>query len=119
MDKNKKEKTSVFSIITNIIALVIFVGIPLIAYRSCTSGYEIYSFYIQTSDENVFSTHLSANDDRIISKGRKLTEEIMIMDREIDAGDGEASGKLRWYVCSGIDCDEGWESSFIQKTPAH
>jgi hypothetical protein len=36
------------------------------------------------------------------------------MDNDIDSGDGPRQGKLRWYVCAGIDCDEGWENRFIQ-----
>jgi hypothetical protein len=33
--------------------------------------------------------------------------------KDIDSGDGANAGKLRWYVCSGIDCDEEWENSFL------
>ena len=32
----------------------------------------------------------------------------------IDGGDGPDKGRVRWYICWGIDCDEAWESSFIQ-----
>ena len=49
----------------------------------------------------------------IVDYGRILKDKIVIKDKDIDNGDGPFSGKLRWYNCNGIDCDEGWESRFI------
>jgi len=38
-----------------------------------------------------------------------------VKDKDIDNGNGKNAGIFRWYVCSGIDCDEGWENSFLAK----
>jgi hypothetical protein len=40
---------------------------------------------------------------------------IIAMDTETDNGTGPNKGNVRWYGCSGIDCDEGWEHSFLPK----
>ena len=108
---NKKVKKQ--SVLKNLIALLIFLAIPFFAYRSCTSGYDKYAFYVHVNDEAIFETRLDPLDARIIDRGRQLKDEIIMMDKDIDSGDGANTGKLRWYVCSGIDCDEGWESSFL------
>ena len=99
--------------IKNTAVLVIFFGIIFVAYRSCTKGYDKYAMFVQVKDEAVFENRLNTSDVRIIDRGRKLKDTILAMDKEIDNGDGPRSGKLRWYVCTGIDCDEGWESSFL------
>ena len=108
-----KKKVNKQSVIKNIIALLIFLAIPFFAYRSCTSGYDKYAFYVHVNDMAIFETRLDPSDARIIDRGRQLKDEIVKMDKEIDTGDGANAGKLRWYVCMGIDCDEGWESSFL------
>jgi len=99
--------------IKNIIVILIFFGILLFAYRSCTSGYDQYAYFIQTSDEAIFESRLNPSDTRIIDRGHKIKDEIFLMDKKIDGEDGANTGKLRWYGCSGIDCDEGWENSFL------
>ncbi|MCP4370462.1 MAG: hypothetical protein GY797_20475 [Deltaproteobacteria bacterium] len=113
MNNNVKKKSVSKSIVKNVIALLIFFAIPFFAYRSCTSGYDKYAFFVQVNDGAIFETRLDPSDARIIDRGRKLKDEIIMMDKEIDSGDGANAGKLRWYVCSGIDCDEGWERSFL------
>ncbi len=99
--------------IKNIIVLLIFLAIPFFAYRSCTTGYDRYAFYVHVNDGAAFEARLAPSDARIIDRGRRLKDDIIIMDKDIDNGDGAKAGKLRWYVCSGIDCDEGWENSFL------
>lgn len=108
-----KKKVKKQSVIKNIIALLIFLAIPFFAYRSCTSGYDKYAFYVHVNDETIFETRLDPSEARILDRGRRLIDEIIMMDKEMDNGDGANTGKLRWYVCSGIDCNEGWESSFL------
>ena len=49
---------------------------------------------------------------KILDHGRMGKNKIITMDNEIDSGDGHKKGKIRWYECYGIDCDEGWESRF-------
>jgi hypothetical protein len=93
-----------------LLALVIILAS---AYRSCTSGYEKYGYFVQVSDEAVFQDSLASTDPHIVGRGRRLLAEIRPLDEDIDGGDGPTAGKLRWYVCSGIDCDEGWEIGFI------
>lgn len=83
-------------------------------YRSCTEGYEKYGYVVHAKNETVFSHVLADSDPNISSHGRKLLDDIEKMDQRIDHGDGPNKGLLRWYVCSGIDCDEGWQSSFLE-----
>ncbi len=44
--------------------------------------------------------------------GRILIKECIEKDKSIDNGDGPKKGKVRWYECTGPDCDEGWRKSF-------
>jgi hypothetical protein len=113
MKKNERKKSVKKSIVKNTIVLLIFLAIPFFAYRSCTKGYDKYAFFVHVNDEAIFGAPMDPSDIHIIDKGRKLKEEIIMMDKDIDGGDGADTGKLRWYVCSGIDCDEGWENSFL------
>lgn len=84
-------------------------------YRSCTKGYDQYGYFVHAKSEAVFQKTLSGDDPNIIDHGRKLLENIQLMDQQIDNGDGQNKGLFRWYVCSGIDCDEGWRQSFQPK----
>jgi hypothetical protein len=99
----------------NVSILLIVAFILFFAYRSCTKGYDRYAFFVHAEDSTLFASRLSSSDPRIMDHGRRLKEEILLMDREVDCGDGPGEGRLRWYVCSGIDCDEGWEQSFIKR----
>ena len=99
--------------VKNIIVLVIFFSILFLAYRSCTKGYDQYGVFVQVTDEAVFDAVLDPKDSRIIDRGRRLIDEIKRIDNDIDNGDGPHKGRLRWYVCSGIDCEEGWERGFF------
>jgi hypothetical protein len=96
----------------NIIILLVVIILFFFMYRSCTEGYEKYGYFVHAKNEAVFNHALADSDPNIIGHGRKLIDEINLMDRQIDDGDGSQSGLLRWYVCSGIDCDEGWQTSF-------
>jgi hypothetical protein len=98
----------------NIIALLIFFGVPLFAYHSCTSGYDKYVYFVEVNDQEAFAKLLQDGDEKIIAHGRRLKEEVILQDTNNDNGNGANQGHLRWYVCSGIDCDEGWQSSFMR-----
>ena len=112
MNKDNGKRSVKKSMVKNIIVLLIFFAILVFAYRSCTSGYDQYAFYVHVTEEAVFKTRLNPSDTRIIDRGRQLTDDIIMMDNDVDNGDGSNAGKFRWYICSGIDCDEGWEGSF-------
>ncbi|MDY6791817.1 MAG: hypothetical protein SWH54_11185 [Thermodesulfobacteriota bacterium] len=96
----------------NIIILAIVFFALFFLYRSCTKGYDNYAYFVQVNDEAVFAKVLSKGDTRIIEHGRKLKTDVIIMDEKIDQGNGPNQGTIRWYTCSGIDCDEGWQRSF-------
>lgn len=96
----------------NIIVISVVVLLLVFLYRSCTKGYDNYGYVVQARDKVVFQSTLSNSDPNIVEHGRKRLEDIRNMDQEIDNGDGSESGLVRWYVCSGIDCDEGWRNSF-------
>ena len=74
-----------------------------------------YAFFVHVQDEALFNAPLSPSDTRINNRGRKLKNEIIVMDQETDNGTGQNKGNLRWYDCSGIDWDEGWGRSFLPK----
>jgi hypothetical protein len=97
------------------LGLIIFFLIFFFALRLCSRPYQKYVVYVQARDETIFKKHLSGSDPRLVGYGRILKDEIVEKDNDIDNGDGPNSGKLRWYICGGIDCDEGWESRFLQK----
>lgn len=80
-----------------------------------SSGYKKDVIYVQVEDEAIFKKRLDSSDPHILNYGRELNEEITAIDNKIDNGNGPASGKLRWYVCGGIDCDEGWQSRFVNQ----
>ncbi len=96
----------------NIIILAIVFSMLFFLYRSCTKGYDNYAYFVQVNDQTVFAKILSKDDTRIIAHGRKLKADIIAMDKDIDQANGPDQGIIRWYVCSGIDCDEGWQGSF-------
>jgi len=99
----------------NIIILVIVFAALFFLYRSCTKGYDNYAYFVQVNDEAVFAKNLSESDTRILEHGRKLKTDVIAMDKDKDQGNGPDQGKIRWYTCSGIDCDEGWQQSFSPK----
>ncbi|MHC4310448.1 MAG: hypothetical protein ACYSSN_10915 [Planctomycetota bacterium] len=95
---------------------LIFFFIVFFLFLYWQSGdYKKYVIYVQAKNEAVFKNTLNSLDPLILNYGRKYKEEIIAIDNDIDKGDGPNAGKLRWYVCGGIDCDEGWESRFIIK----
>jgi hypothetical protein len=98
-----------------IIGILIFFTIFFFSIRWCARGYNKYVIFIQVKDENIFKNTLNSSDPHILDFGRKLKEDVIAIDNYKDKGDGPNSGKFRWYVCSGIDCDEGWENRFIDK----
>jgi hypothetical protein len=98
-----------------ILGLIIFFIIFLFSLRWCASGYNKFVIYVQVEDEVIFKNTLNPSDPHIQKYGRKLKKEIIATDKDIDNGDGPNSGKLRWYVCGGIDCDEGWQRRFINQ----
>jgi hypothetical protein len=99
----------------NIIILIIVFAALFLLYRSCTKGYDNYAYFVQVNDEAVFKDNLSEHDTRILDHGRKLKTDIIAMDKDMDEGNGPEQGKIRWYNCSGMDCDEGWQRSFGPK----
>ena len=79
--------------------------------RKAINAYSNYGYYVFVESEEVFETNLLKNAD-VKEHGRDLIEEIKHKDQSIDSGDGQHKGKFRWYVCKGIDCDEGWGRMF-------
>jgi hypothetical protein len=100
----------------NLIILAIAFFIFFFMYRTCTKGYDTYGYFVQVKDESVFATALSDADPRIVEHGRRLKTDIISKDIEVDNGDGPHIGALRWYGCRGIDCDEGWQGSFMPRS---
>ena len=96
----------------NIIVLASAFAALFFLYRSCTKGYDNYSYFVRVNDAAVFETTLSEGDSRIIEHGRRLKTDVVAMDKDMDQGNGPNAGTIRWYSCMGIDCDEGWQRSF-------
>jgi hypothetical protein len=97
----------------NIITLAVIFLFFFFLYRSCTVGYDDYAYFVRVNDEAVFIEVLSEGDSRIEEHGRRLKTDVLAMDRDQDQGTGAGKGVLRWYDCMGIDCDEGWQRSFL------
>ncbi len=97
------------------LGLIVFGIIFFLFIHWYARGYKKYVIYVQVNSEVVFNNNLNSADPRILDYGRTIKTEIFDIDKNIDNGDGPDAGKLRWYVCGGIDCDEGWESRFIMK----
>jgi hypothetical protein len=100
----------------NLIILAILFFTFFFMYRTCTRGYDTYGYFVHVKDESVFATALSDADPRIIEHGRSLKTDIISKDIKVDNGDGPDTGALRWYGCRGIDCDEGWQRSFMPRS---
>ena len=96
-----------------LLGLMIFFLIFFLLLYWQSSGYKKYVIYVQVEDEAAFKKPLNPSNPHIMNYGRKLNQEIAAIDSKIDKGDGPDSGRLRWYVCGGIDCDEGWQRRFI------
>jgi hypothetical protein len=65
-----------------------------------------YSNCAIASEETSFVGEKLKNDGNAVVS-RRLTEDCLSRDREIDGGDGKETGKVRWVVClKGPDCDE-------------
>ena len=97
------------------IGFIVFGIIFLLFIYWQSRGYKKYVIYVHVKNEDIFRHTLNPRDPQILDYGRKYKKEIFDIDKEIDKGDGPSAGKLRWYVCGGIDCDEGWESRFMIK----
>jgi len=96
----------------NLLIIIVVFSVLFFLYRSCTKGYDQYGYYVQVKNETLFKESLSDSDPDIISHGRKLISEILQIDQTSDNGNGSEIGYVRWYICSGIDCDERWQDSF-------
>ena len=97
------------------LGLIVFAIIFVLFFHWYARGYQKFVIYVQVNSEAIFNNTLNPADPRLLDYGRQLKKEIFDIDNDIDKGDGPNAGKLRWYVCGGIDCDEGWESRFIIK----
>jgi|GEM_PF-1952124 len=97
------------------IGLIIFGILFFLFLYWQSSGYKNYVVYVQANNEVIFNNTLNPMDSQLLEYGRKHKEEIFDLDKDIDKGDGPNAGKLRWYVCGGIDCNEGWERRFSVK----
>ena len=95
-----------------IIGLFIFFIIFFLSIRWYSRGYNKFVIFVHVTDEHIFKNTLNPSDPDLIDFGRKIKEEVIAMDNKEDNGDGPVLGKLRWYVCGGIDCDEGWQNRF-------
>ena len=94
------------------ILVVVFLIIGILGYIIYLNirGYNKFSYYVYASEENVFASKIDPKNQKIIDHGRMIKKKIISMDNKIDNGDGPQTGKVRWYDCYGIDCDEGWEN---------
>jgi len=75
--------------------------------------YSRYAVCVAVEDTSLYEKVLSPSD--VEYHGRILIQDCEQIDKDIDGGDGPDKGKVRWYVCYGIDCHEGWEYSFTKQ----
>ena len=67
--------------------------------------YSRYAVCVAVEDKSLYEKDLSQSE--VDYYGRILVQDCEQMDKDIDGGDGPDEGKVRWYVCYGIDCHEG------------
>jgi hypothetical protein len=80
--------------------------------------YSRYAVCVAVGDTTLYEKVLSPSD--VEYHGRILIQDCEQIDKDIDGGDGPDKGKVRWYVCYGIDCHEGWEYAFtLQRGGTH
>ena len=88
--------------------LNLFVVLGVVAGVTACDWFEesAYSNCAIARDEiNFVGEKLKHDGNAVVS--RRLTEDCVSRDREIDGGDGKERGKVRWVVClKGPDCDE-------------
>lgn len=68
---------------------------------------------VAVDDVSIYEKKLSSS--KVEFDGRIPIQDCEEEDQMIDGGDGPHEGKVRWYICWGIDCDEAWESAFMPK----
>jgi len=93
-----------------LVILFFIIGIPSYIIYINIRVYNRYGYYVHVTNENVFDSTIDPKNPKIIDHGRLLQEKIIGLDEKIDDGDGKKGGKIRWFECYGIDCDESWES---------
>ena len=72
--------------------------------------YSRYAVCVEADDTSLYEKVLRPSD--VVYHGRILVRDCAQIDKDIDDGDGPDKGKVRWYLCYGIDCHERWEYSF-------
>jgi hypothetical protein len=72
--------------------------------------YSRYAVCVEVNDTSLYEKVLSPSD--VGYYGRIPVQDCEQIDKDVDGGDGPDKGKVRWYLCYGIDCHEGWEYSF-------
>lgn len=77
--------------------------------------YSRYAVCVAVNDISLYEKVLSPPD---VYHGRILIQDCEQIDKDVDDGDGPDKGKVRWYLCYGIDCHEGWEYSFTGQRPS-
>jgi hypothetical protein len=75
--------------------------------------YSRYAVCVSVEDTSLYEKVLSPTE--VAYHGRILLQDCEQMDKNIDGGDGPDKGKVRWYLCYGIDCHEGWEYAFTSQ----
>jgi hypothetical protein len=75
--------------------------------------YSRYAVCVEVEDTSLYEKVLSPSD--VTYYGRIVIQDCEQIDKDIDGGDGPDEGRVRWYVCYGIDCHEGWEYSFTKQ----
>ena len=78
-------------------------------------SYSRYAVCVAVNDISSYEKVLSPSD---VYCGRILVQDCEQRDKDVDGGDGPDKGKVRWYLCFGIDCHEGWEYSFTGQRPS-
>jgi len=110
-DNNTTKQRRPFAVIVSLIHFPLLLTLLLLFWllSTCThgsSGYAINSNLLQVDDPKIFDS-LSAPGSQVAFEGEVLpTAECFIRDLKVDGGDGPGEGKVRWFICPGIDCDE-------------
>jgi hypothetical protein len=109
-DAEDIDNKQLFRKLAFLVIVFLIIGIPGYIIYLNIRAYNKYSYYVYASEENIFVSKIDPKNPKIISHGRMKKKKILSIDDKIDNGNGPKKGKVRWYDCYGIDCDEGWEN---------
>ena len=112
--KKDKDTERFYKLSYFIIPLPMIAGVVFAAYVLITEDSRNQSYCVVAQSSNAYNKQpLEALD---FNYQESITLDICKdKDDTIDDGDGRANGQVRWFVCKGTVCGQGWETILSKK----